>query len=110
MSISGFKPPPWERREGATHTRRLEFCVAFSLIVFQATLAENVWPLRSKSTRSQVSAALFYVRTVTFVRAWICTDDTRASHLQVKGQRCYLSQNIGLAVAGSAGPAPPPLV
>ena len=29
--------------------------------------------------------------------------------LQVKGQRCYLSQNIGPAVAGSAGPAPPPL-
>ena len=41
----------------------------------------------------------------TFVRAWICTDDTRASRLQAKGRRCYLSQNIGPAVTGSAGPA-----
>ena len=38
-----------------------------------------------------------------FVRAWIGTDDTWASHLHAKGRRCYLSQNIGLAVAGSAG-------
>ena len=45
----------------------------------------------------------------TFVWAWICTDDTRASRLQVKGRRWYLGQNIGPAVAGSAGPAPPPL-
>ena len=49
-----------------------------SLIVFQATPAENVWAPRSKSARSQVSAALFYIRTVTFVRAWNCMDDTRA--------------------------------
>ena len=34
---------------------------------------------------------------------------TRATRLQAKGWRCYLSQNIGLAVAGSAGPTPPPL-
>ena len=34
----------------------------------------------------------------------ICTDDTWASRWQ-----CYLSQNLGLAVAGSSGPAPPPL-
>ena len=27
---------PWERREGATHASRLEFCLVFSLIVFQA--------------------------------------------------------------------------
>ena len=27
-----------------------------------------------------------------------------------KGRRCYLSQNIGPAVAGSAGPAPPSLI
>ena len=27
-----------------------------------------------------------------------------------KGRRCYLSVNIGPAVAGSAGPAPPPLI
>ena len=37
------------------------------------------------------------------------TDDTQASRLQAKGWRCYLSQIIGLAVAGSTGPAPPPL-
>ena len=60
--------------------------------------------------KSQVSATRFYIRTVTFVRAWICTDDMRASRLQAKGRRYYLSQNIGPAVAGSAGPAPPPLV
>ena len=40
----------------------------------------------------------------TFVWAWIGTDDTRASRLQVMGRRCYLSQNIGPAVARSAAP------
>ena len=69
-----------------------------------------MWPPRSKYASFQVSAALFYVRTLTFVRAWIYTDDTRASRLQAcKGRRSYLSQNIGPAVAWSAGPAPPPL-
>ena len=54
--------------------------------------------------------ALFYVRIV-YVRAgMICIDDTRASRLQAKGRRWYLSQNIGPAVAESAGPAPPPPV
>ena len=65
-----------------------------------------MWQPGSKSARSQVSAALFYVRISPFVRA---TDDTRASRLQAKGRRRYLSQNFGPAVAGSAGPAPPPL-
>ena len=46
-----------------------------------------------------------YIRT-----ARICTDDTQASRLQVKGRQYYLSQNIGPAVARSAGPAPPPLL
>ena len=32
-----------------------------------------------------------------------------ASRHQAKGRRYYLSQNIGPAVAGSAGPAPAPL-
>ena len=41
-----------------------------------------------------------YVRTVTFVLAWICTYDT-ADTISV--------ENIGPAIAGSAGPAPPPL-
>ena len=35
--------------------------------------------------------------------------DMRTSRLKAKGRRCYLSQKIGPAVAGSAGPAPPPL-
>ena len=60
-----------------------EFCLEFSLTVFRATPAENVWPPRSKSVHSQVSAAL---RTMTFVRAWICTDNKRASCLEAKGQ------------------------
>ena len=109
MSIGGFNPP-WERHEVATHASRLEYCLVFSLIVFQATPAENVWPPRSKSARSQVSAALFYVQTVAFVLAWICTDDTQASRQQAKGRRYYLSQNIGPVVPGSAGPTPPPLI
>ena len=58
----------------------------------------------SKSFRSQVSAALFYLHTVTFVRTWICADNMQAFRLQAKSQRCYLSQNFGLAVAWSALP------
>ena len=45
-----------------------------------------------------------------FVPARICTEDKRASHLQAKGWRCYLSQNIGPAIAASAETAPPPLL
>ena len=88
---------------------RLEFCLVFSIIVFQASPAENVWPPRSKSARFQVFALLFYVRSMTLVQAWICRR-YRASRPQAKDRRCYLSQNIGPAVAGSAGPAPPPLL
>ena len=33
----------------------------------------------------------------------------RVSRLQVKGRQHHLSQNIGPAIAGSAGPVPPPL-
>jgi len=36
-------------------------------MVFQATTAENVWPPRSKSARSQFSTALIYIQTV---RLW----------------------------------------
>ena len=42
----------------------------------------------------------------------VCTGDkgdTRVSCRQAMDQRCYLSQNIGPVVAGSARPAPPPL-
>ena len=88
--------------EGATHASRSEFCLVFSLFVFWATPVENVWPPLSKSVHSQGSTAL---RTVTFVRAWICT----SSRLQAKGRRCYLSQNIGSVVTRSAGPALLPL-
>ena len=48
---------PGELYERATHASRSEFCL--SLV---ATLAENVWPPRSKSARSQVSTALFMSR------------------------------------------------
>ena len=41
----------------------------------------------------------------TFMWAWICTDDVQASHLQAKGRRCYLTQNIGPTVTRSAGRA-----
>jgi len=65
---------PGELCERATHTSRSEFCLV---------LAENIWPPHSKSARSQVSTALFYVRTV---QAWICTDDMQASCLQAKSR------------------------
>ena len=52
----------------------------------------------------------FLLRLERDIRAgMICTDDTRTFRLQAKGRRPYLSQNIGPAVAGSAGPVPPPL-
>ena len=72
VSIHRRFQSPGEPREGATHPSRSEFCLLFSLIVFRATPVENVWPPRSKSVLSQVSAALW---PVAFVRAWICTDD-----------------------------------
>ena len=73
---------PGKLHEGATRASWSEFCLVFSFIVFQSMPADNVWPPCSKSARSQVSATLFYIRTITFVQAWICTDDMRASRLQ----------------------------
>ena len=69
------------------------------------------WPPRSKSARLQVlaSPSVMFDRTVKFVRAWIFADNIHASCLQAKGRRRHLSQNIGPAVAGSAGPVPPSL-
>ena len=89
---------PWKRREGAMHASRLELCLVFSLIVFQATPDENLWPSRSKSVRSQVSKALFYVWTVTLVRMrkWICTDDTRTFRLHASKGSAMVSQSPGL--------------
>ena len=83
VSIHRRFQPPGELCEGATHANWSEFCLVFSLTVFQATPAENVWPPRSKSVHSQVSAALW---TMAFVRAWICTDDTWTSRQQAKGR------------------------
>ena len=103
VSIGGFNPP-WERHEGATHASGLKFCLVFSLIVIQATPAENVWPPRSKSARSQVSAALFYVQTATFVLAWICTDDTQASRrFLASKQKVGDTISVKTLVRGSPG-------
>ena len=56
---------------------------------------------------SQVSAVLFYTRTAEVRVGTI--GDMRISCLQVKGWQHHLSQNIGPAIAVSAGPVPPPL-
>jgi len=62
-----------------------------------------------QATCSQVSAVLFYTWTVKFVRAQICVGDMSVSRLQVKGWQHHLSQNIGPAIAESAGPVLPAL-
>ena len=51
-------------------------------ILFWSTPVKNVWPSRSQSCCSQVSAVLFYARTTKFVRAQICVGDMRVSRLQ----------------------------
>ena len=56
----------------------------------------------SKSVHSQVSATLFYVRTVTFVLSWICTDNTQASHQQAKWSQWYLFWNSDIPTSQSA--------
>ena len=64
-----------------------------------------MWPPRSHSASSQVSAVLF-LRSDRKVRVDtnLCIDDImRVSRLQVKGQQHHLSQNIGPAIAGPAG-------
>ena len=90
-----------------------EFCLVFGLIVFQATAG---WPrICGQCTQNLLilrSPHLSFMcrLTVTFVWAWICVDDTRASYLQAKGRRYYLSKNICLAVSRSVGPAVSPLM
>ena len=79
-------------------------------MVFQATPAKNVCPPQNLLLDSQISVALFYVRTVKFVRARTFADDLHLSRLQERGRRHHLSQSIGPAVAGSAGPARCPSV
>ena len=56
-----------------------------------------------RPTCSQVSAVLFYAWTAKFVRAQICVGHMRVSRLKVKDRQHHLSQNIGPAIAGSAG-------
>ena len=106
-SASAVSGAPGEPRKGAAHASRSELC--FALVWM---LAKNV-PVatRSKSARLQVSASpsVTFDRTVKFVRVQIFADNMRASRLQAKGQRRHLSHNVGPAVAGSAGPVPPPL-
>ena len=75
-------------------------------ILFRATPVKIVWSPRSQSACSQVSAYLFYARTVKFVGTQICVGDMRVSCLQAKGHLC---QNKGLAIAGSVRPASPAL-
>ena len=65
---------------------------------------------KNKICLFQVSEALFYIRTVTFVWAMDLYRRYMGFSPASKGRRSYLNQNIGLAVAGSAGPAPPPLL
>ena len=65
---------------------------------------------KNKICLFQVSEALFYIRTVTFVCAMDLYRRYTGFSPASKGQWSYLSQNIGPAVAGSAGPAPPPLL
>ena len=64
ISVYWWFQVPGEPRERVTHASQSEFWLVFSLIIFLAMPAENVWPLCSKSAHSQVSAALFYVRTI----------------------------------------------
>ena len=96
MSVHRRFQAPWERREGVTHASRLEFCLVFSLIVFQATPAENLWPSRSN---------LLVLRSpkLSFTSGpWRSCGDGSGSvqtirglfRLQVKGRRWYLSRRV----------------
>ena len=104
ISIGGFRYHAWNRAKKQC-TKASQYFVT----LFQAMPVKNVWPLRSQSAASQVSAVLFYAQTTKFRRAQICVGDMRVSHLQAKGRQHNLSQNIGPAIAGSARPASPAL-
>ena len=70
-----------------TKKRRMKASQRFPLhlvwILFQATSVKKVWPQCSKSACSQVSAALFYARSVW---AQICADDMCVSRLHVQAK------------------------
>ena len=55
ISVHRVSREPVER---ATNASQSDFCLVFSLIIFQAMTAKSVWPPHSKSACSQ---ALFYV-------------------------------------------------
>ena len=107
MSVHQWFQALREPREGTMHASWSQFCLVFSLI---ATPGDNVWPPRSKSARSQLSPKLSFtsrpgdVCAGMYLYRWY-TGFSPAS----KESGCYFSQNIGPAVAGSAGPALSPL-
>ena len=99
---------PGELYERETHVSWLDYCLVaiYSHIVLQATLAMNVRPLHSKSAHSQVFTAVFYVRTVRSCGHVSVQTICRLLTFKQRVGDGYLSQNIGLGVAGSARPAP----
>ena len=95
---------PWNQVK-KRRTKVIQHCVTLDLIQ-----SKNVWPLRSQSAHSRVSAVLFYARTTKFVWAQICVSNVHVSRPQAKGRQHHLSQTIGTAIAGSARPAPTALL
>ena len=107
IGIGGFRYTCGTGRRSGT---RLPGNILLLWILFRANPFNNKWPPCSQCACSQVSAVLFYTRTVKFVQAPMCVGDMCVSHLQAaKGRQHHLSQNIGLAIARSARPAPPAL-
>ena len=101
-----FQAHPGNRMK-KRHTKPSQ-CFASHLvwILFQAAPVKNVWP---PSCLFSGPCSYLLRSDPKFVRAQICVGDMRVSHLQVKGRQNHLSQNIGPAIAGSAGPVPPAL-
>ena len=107
IGIGGFRYTCGTGRRSGT---RLPGNILLLLIFFRAKPFNNKWPPCSQCACSQVSAVLFYTRTVKFVQVPMCVGDMCVSCLQVaKGRQHHLSQNIGPAIARSARPAPPAL-
>ena len=91
---------PREQRERATHASRLEF---FSLIISKQCQSRMCCH-HAKHLLTLRSSHLSFTSKPDICVSMICI---RASCLQAKGRQCYLSQNIGPALAESSGPAPP---
>ena len=90
MEIIGIGAPG-EPDEEATHETQSMFCFA------------DLIP--SSARRECVAIELLVLRSPQFS----FTLGPRVSRLQVKGRQHHLSQNIGPAIGGSAGPVPPAL-